>query len=42
MSESFTKIIPGCCGKRMQVRYENNKYLELICTNCDDMVLVRK
>jgi hypothetical protein len=42
MSESFARLIPGCCGKRMQVRFENSKYMEMICMECDDLVLIRK
>lgn len=41
MKQPFGDILPVCCGKRMQVRYQNIKLTEVWCNECDDIVLIR-
>ena len=35
-------MMPACCGKRMQVRFETQRFLELSCEQCNDVVYVKK
>lgn len=34
--------LPKCCGKTMAITHETNKFMELWCDNCDDIVYVKK
>jgi phage FluMu protein Com len=42
MKSSFEKIMPICCGKRMQIRGGTSKFLEVWCGRCDDLSLIKK
>lgn len=34
--------IPKCCGNRMTVNIETERFVELWCETCDDMVYIKK
>ena len=41
MTHPFNDILPVCCGKRMQLRCQTSKAIELWCQDCEDIVLIK-
>lgn len=40
--DMLSEVLPVCCGKRMSLRAETAKFLEVLCGLCGDTVFIKK